>query len=141
MMAKVYDSTSPVAVAQDLALTNVVYRSYARSTAILSSVQSDISLHEISVPFTEGIIKRIILVKETEENLAQFSNITLSESSTNLPIYKICEYSQINFSESYLDSEEQIYYSSLENKIYAHVNVDGNFSTNLLLRLDIEKVN
>lgn len=140
-MAKVYDSTNSVAVAQDLALSNIVYRSYSRCTSTLSSIQSDISVHEISVPFTEGIIKRIILAKETEANSAQFSNIVLSESSTNTPVYKICEYSQINFSESYLDSEEQIYYSSNENKIYAHVNVDGNFSTNLLLRLDIEKVN
>tara|TARA_R110001606_G_scaffold45770_3_gene118340 strand:- start:3079 stop:3501 length:423 start_codon:yes stop_codon:yes gene_type:complete len=140
-MAKIYDSTSEISIAQDLAAGNVVYKSFARATKELSSVQSSTITFEVLMPFSEGLIRRVVLCKQDEQNLAQVANLILTENQILNKIDKILEYNSINFSESYLDSEEEIYYSSIENKVYAHVNVDGNFSTNLLLRLDIEKVN
>ena len=140
-MAKVYDSNNEVSIAQDIAVSNTVYRAFARATSNLSNVNQTFSSFEILLPFTEGIIKRVILHKEDDLNQATSANLILTESQTITKSYKIAEYSAINFSEYYLDSEEEIYYSSDGNRIYAHVNVDGNFSTNLFIRLDIEKVN
>lgn len=140
-MTKIYDSSSEISVAQDIAASDVVYKSYARANETMESVNSQLSTFEILVPFQEGIIRRVIMFKDDDSNSAQYSNLTLSESAQLTKLNKILEYAQIDFSTRYLDSEEEIYFSTTESKIYAHVNVDGNYSTDLVIRLDIQKVN
>ena len=140
-MAKIYDSASQVSVAQDLALSDAVNRSFARVFETLTQVQSTYATYQLNAPFPEGVIKRVVLFKEDDSNGTQYANLILSENAENSKLYKICEYSQIDFFQNYLDSQEEIYYSSNENKIYVHINVESNISTNFIIRLDIEKVN
>lgn len=140
-MSKIYNDNDALGKALNASEAGVVYRAFQRTTASISNVNSQYSYVELNLPFEEGLIRRVTIYKMDELNAAQFADIVISETSNIDPATKVCEYNSINFSNGYLDSQEEIYYSSTENKLFVFAKVNGDFSTQLFIKLDLEKVN
>jgi len=123
---------------------NVVYRNFSRITTEVLSVSNSYSFVEISSPYKEFLIKRIQVFKKNQTHLITQGNVIILEAQQDdpeLPGAKILHYQDIDFANTYLDSLEDIYAQSNEdNKFYIYVKGDNNTS-DLTVKIDVEKVN
>lgn len=130
------DAAKAEAVAQQ-----VVYRNIDRTTLLLENVGTSYSSFQIEVPFSQGLLKRIIIYKANSGDPATTADIIVSESSTASNLNKVAQYNSIDFTVDYLDSLEDIYYETQTGYLYIHAKVDSGSENNLQARLDLEKVN
>lgn len=137
-MANIFVRTPQQRVIDDS--KNISYRNIDRATAQLDGVGLDYSYAAITVPFAQGIIKRITVFPNGSTDTALFADVIVSETNTINKENKILQYSDINVQSDYLDSEEDVYYNSTSDLLYVHIQASGG-SANFYIRLDLERVN
>ena len=118
----------------------ISYRNIERVTAQLNDVSSTYAYAAITVPFPQGLIKRVTVFPNGDSDTATLAHVIVSETNNTNRENKILQYSNINIQTDYLDSEEEIYYTSTNSLLYVHVQASGGTS-NFYIKLDLERVN
>lgn len=119
---------------------DISYRNIERVTAELNSVSSGYSYAAITVPFPQGLLKRITVFPNGSSDTATFAEVIVSEANSTNPRDKILHYTNINIQTDYLDSQEEIYYNSTNSLLYVYIEASGGTS-DFFIKLDLERVN
>jgi len=115
-------------------------RSFERVLATASGVDTAFKSYQVSVPFTQGIVKRVTLFITDDTNAMTLGEVIISEAQNMDRENKIAHYASIDFSSDYLDSEENLFYYSTSSTLFFYIK--GNTGpNNFKIKLDIEKVN
>ena len=129
---------------QIISSENIVYRNFSRIETEILSITNTYSFIQVSSPYKEFLIKRVQAFKKNQTDLIAQANLIILESQQDdpeLPGAKILHYNNIDFSQDYLDSIEDIYaQTNQDNIFYIYVKGDTNTS-DLTIKIDIEKVN
>ena len=130
---------TPEQKARDIS-REISYRNIDRVTAQLTSVSDTYSYAAIAIPFPQGLIKRVTVFPNGNSDTATSADVVISEATNINRENKILQYSDINIQADYLDSEEEIYYNSINSLLYVHVQASGGTS-DFYIKLDLERVN
>lgn len=129
---------------QIISSENIVYRNFSRIETEILSITNTYSFIQVSSPYKEFLIKRVQAFKKNQTDSIAQANLIILESQQDdpeLPGAKILHYNNIDFSQDYLDSIEDIYAQTNQDSIfYIYVKGDTNTS-DLTIKIDIEKVN
>ena len=123
----------------DSGFTGLGAANYKKAAGTFLKASTEYKSQELTIPFPEGLLRRVRLHKKDPSHPATTADLIISEKNLNDPEYNIVEYQSIDLVNDRLDSIEELYFDTDKTKLlYIFVKVNTGSSTDLFFRLDIE---